>query len=71
MSKGRKRVAVGVAGITAAVIGIAIAGHVGTDSNGGLKPYGLPETLPGMVSSFGSNARVSRSSSAPPASTTR
>jgi hypothetical protein len=58
MSKGLKRVAVGVAGITAAVIGVAIAGHVGTDSNGGLKPYGLPETLPGMVASFGSNARV-------------
>jgi hypothetical protein len=58
MSKGRKRVVVGVVGITAAVIGVAIAGHVGTDSNGGLKPYGLGETLPGMVSSFGSNARV-------------
>ena len=58
MSKGLKRVAAGVVGITAAVIGVAIAGHVGTDSNGGLKPYGLRETLPGMVSSFGSNARV-------------
>jgi hypothetical protein len=58
MSKGLKRVAVGVVGITAAVIGVAIAGHVGTDSNGGLKPYGLAETLPGMVSTFGSNARV-------------
>ncbi|MGZ4183956.1 MAG: hypothetical protein ACXVFA_01055 [Solirubrobacteraceae bacterium] len=53
-----KRVAVGVAGITAAVIGVAIAGHVSTDTNGGLRPYGLRETLPGMVSSFGSNARV-------------
>ncbi|MFT3863780.1 MAG: hypothetical protein QM729_05860 [Solirubrobacterales bacterium] len=44
--------------VLAAVVGVAIAGHVGVDSNGGLKPYGLQETLPGMVASFGPNARV-------------
>jgi hypothetical protein len=29
-----------------------------TGSNGGLKPYGLKETLAEMLSSFGANARV-------------
>src|SRR5690349_4856785 len=60
MSAGLKRLFVGVAGIVAAVVGVAIAGHLTSsdNSNGGLKPYGLHETLPQMVSSFGSNARV-------------
>ena len=63
MSAGRKRLVLGVVGALAAIVGVAIAGigslgHVGFDSNGGLKPYGLQETLPQMVSSFGANARV-------------
>ena len=42
----------------AAIVGVAIVGHVSFDSNGGLKPYGLRETLPQMVASFGPNAHV-------------
>ena len=56
MSSGLKRLVVGVVGVLAAVAGVAIVALVTTDSNGGLKPYGLPETLPQMVSSFGANA---------------
>ena len=55
---GLKRLVVGVVGAVAAIVGVAIAGHVGSDSNGGLKPYGLRETLPQMVASFGANAPV-------------
>jgi hypothetical protein len=58
MSAGLKRLVVGVVGVLAAIIGVAIAGHIGVDSNGGLKPYGLHETLPEMVASFGADARV-------------
>lgn len=63
MSAGLKRLVVGVVGALAVVVGVAIAGvaivgHVSFDSNGGLKPYGLQETLPQMVASFGANARV-------------
>jgi hypothetical protein len=58
MSAGLKRLVVGVVAIGAAVVGVAIAGHVASDTNGGLKPYGLRETLPQMVDSFGGNARV-------------
>jgi len=58
MSSGLKRLFGGVAGIVAAVAGVAIAAHLTSDSNGGLKPYGLQETLAQMVSSFGPNARV-------------
>jgi hypothetical protein len=58
MSAGLKRLIVGVVGVLAAVAGVAIAGHIGDDSNGGLKPYGLQETLPQMVAAFGANARV-------------
>ena len=53
-----KRLIVGVVGVAAAIFGVAIAGHLKSGENGGLKPYGLQETLPGMVSSFGANARV-------------
>lgn len=53
-----KRFAVGVVGVLAAIVGVAIAGNVSFDSNGGLKPYGLQDTLPQMVASFGANARV-------------
>lgn len=60
---GPMRVALGlfVAGLIAvltAIVGIAIVGHVSFDSNGGLKPYGLRETLPQMVASFGPNAHL-------------
>jgi hypothetical protein len=63
MSAGLKRLVVGGVGVLAAIVGVVIAGigiveHVGFDSNGGLKPYGLQETLPQMVASFGANARV-------------
>ena len=58
MSAGLKRLAVPVVGVLAAIVGVAIAGHASSDSNGGLKPHGLPETLPQMVASFGANARV-------------
>ncbi len=63
MSAGLKRLVVGVVGVVAAIVGVAIAGvaivgHVSFDSNGGLKPYGLRETLPQMVASFGAKARV-------------
>lgn len=60
---GPMRVALGlfVAGLIAvltAIVGIAIVGHISFDSNGGLKPYGLRETLPQMVASFGPNAHL-------------
>ena len=42
----------------AAVVGVAIAGELTSGANGGLKPYGLQETLPEMVASFGANAHV-------------
>ena len=63
MRSGLKRLVVGAVGVLAAMIGVAIAGvaiagHVMSDSNGGLKPYGLQETLPQMVASFRDNARV-------------
>lgn len=41
-----------------AIVAVAIVAHGTADSNGGLKPYGLQETLPQMVASFGANARV-------------
>jgi hypothetical protein len=53
-----KMLVVAVVAFPAAIVGLAIAGHAGLDSNGGLKPYGLQETLPEMVSSFGADARV-------------
>jgi len=49
---------VGAVGLIAALIGVAVAVRLTTGANGGLKPYGLHETLPEMVSSFGANARV-------------
>jgi hypothetical protein len=56
---GLKTLAAGLIAVLAAVVGVAIAGHGGgLDSNGGLTPYGLQETLPQMKSSFGANARV-------------
>ena len=55
---GLKRLVVGAVGVVAAIVGVAIAGHITSDSNGGLKPYGLQDTLPQMVASFGANARV-------------
>jgi hypothetical protein len=55
---GVKRLAAGAAAVLAAIAAVALAGHIGSDSNGGLKPYGLRETLPQMVASFGANARV-------------
>jgi hypothetical protein len=58
MSAGLKRLSVGVVGVLAAVVGVAIAGYATSGSNGGLKPYGLQETLPQMVASFGANAHV-------------
>jgi hypothetical protein len=63
MSAGLKWLVVGVVGALAAmvgvvIVGVAIVGHASFDSNGGLKPYGLPETLPKMVASFGRDARV-------------
>jgi hypothetical protein len=58
MSAWRKRLIVGGVGALAAIVGVAIAGRVTLDSNGGLKPYGLQETLPHMVATFGANARV-------------
>jgi hypothetical protein len=63
MSAELKRLVVGVVGALAVIVGVAVAGvaivgHVSFDSNGGLKPYGLQETLPQMVASFGANARV-------------
>ena len=58
MSAGLKRLVVGVVGVGAAIVGVAIAGHVGSGANGGLKPYGLRETLPQMVASFGADAHV-------------
>jgi hypothetical protein len=58
MSAWRKRLIVGGVAVLAAVVGFAIAGRVTLDSNGGLKPYGLQETLPQMVATFGANARV-------------
>ncbi len=63
MSAGLKRLVVGVVGALAVIVGVVIAGvaivgHVSFDSSGGLKPYGLRETLPEMVASFGANARV-------------
>ena len=58
MRAGLKRLVVAAVGVLAAIVGVAIAGHFTTDSNGGLKPYGLQETLPQMVASFGGNARV-------------
>jgi hypothetical protein len=57
MRFGLKRLVVGLVALTAAVTGVAIV-LGGADPNGGLKPYGLQETLPQMVSSFGANARV-------------
>jgi hypothetical protein len=56
--RGLRRLIVGGVGVFAAIVGVLIAGHVGIDSNGGLKPYGLQETLPQMVASFGAEARV-------------
>jgi hypothetical protein len=53
-----KRLAVGVLVVVGAIIGVTIVGHVTPDSNGGLKPYGLQETLPEMTASFGASARV-------------
>jgi hypothetical protein len=58
MSAGLKRLVVGAAGVLAAIGAVALAGSAAFDSNGGLKPYGLQETLPQMVASFGANARV-------------
>jgi len=63
MNGGLQKLVAGGVGVVAAIVGVAIAGvaifgHAGFDSNGGLKPYGLQETLPQMVSSFGANARV-------------
>lgn len=58
MSAGLKRLVLGAVGVLAAVVGIAIAGHVTSGTNGGLKPYGLSDTLPQMVASLGPNARV-------------
>ena len=64
MSAGlKRRIVVGVVGALAVlvgvvIVGVSIVGHVSLDSNGGLKPYGLQETLPEMVASFGANARV-------------
>ncbi|MGZ6559324.1 MAG: hypothetical protein ACXVH1_07120 [Solirubrobacteraceae bacterium] len=55
---GLKRLVVGVVGVVAAIVGVAIAGHITSDSNGGLKPHGLQDTLPQTVASFGANARV-------------
>lgn len=57
MRFGLKRLVVGLVALTAAVTGVAIVLGA-ADPNGGLKPYGLQETLPKMVSSFGANARV-------------
>lgn len=58
MRLGIKRLIVGAVAVLAALIGVAIAVQLTTGPNGGLKPYGLKETLPEMVSSFGANARV-------------
>jgi hypothetical protein len=58
MRLGLKRLILGTVGVVAALIGVAIAAQLTTGPNGGLKPYGLRETLPEMVSSFGANARV-------------
>ena len=58
MRVGRKRLILAAVGVTAALIGVAIAVDLTIGPNGGLKPYGLRETLPAMVSTFGANARV-------------
>jgi hypothetical protein len=63
MNAGLKRLIVGVVAALAVIVGVVIVGvgiigHVSLDSNGGLKPYGLRETLPQMVASYGDNARV-------------
>jgi len=58
MRLGIKRLILGAVGVVAALIGVAIAVQLTTGPNGGLKPYGLHETLPEMVSSFGASARV-------------
>ena len=58
MRLGLKRLILGAVGLIAALIGVAVAVQLTTGANGGLKPYGLHETLPEMVSSFGANARV-------------
>jgi hypothetical protein len=57
MRFGLKRLVVGLVALTAGATGVAILLGA-TDPNGGLKPYGLQQTLPQMVSSFGANARV-------------
>jgi hypothetical protein len=57
MRFGLKRLVLGLVALTAAATGVAILLGA-TDPNGGLKPYGLQQTLPQMVSSFGSNARI-------------
>lgn len=44
--------------VSAAVVALVIVTRVTSDANGGLKPYGLAETLPGMTASFGTGARV-------------
>ncbi len=43
MSVGLEWLVVGAVGVLAAIVGVAIAGYVKSDSNGGLKPYGLQE----------------------------
>jgi hypothetical protein len=55
-----KTILLGTFGVVAAVVGVAVAGHFsgGLDSNGGLEPYGLQQTLPEMTASFGPGARV-------------
>jgi hypothetical protein len=58
MRLGIKRLILGAVGVIAALIGVAIAVQLTTGPNGGLKAYGLHETLPEMVSSFGAHARV-------------
>jgi hypothetical protein len=58
MRLGIKRLILGAVALVAALIGVAILVQLTVGPNGGLKPYGLKETLPEMVSSFGANARV-------------
>ena len=54
---GLKRLVVAAVGLAAAIAGVAIAGHFESGSSG-LRPYGLRDTLPGIVAAFGGNARV-------------